>query len=124
VHETALAEGILRIVREEARRHNVARVTEIHLQVGLLSAVEAQTLSACFELLAEGGIAQGAALKIASAPLSASCTSCGHAFELATRSSFFCPRCRSADIRFEGGYGCSILSISAERAGSTQENPA
>jgi len=123
VHETALAEGILRIVREEARRHNVERVTEIHVQVGLLSAVEEQTLNACFELLAEGGVAQGAALKIASEPLSAGCASCGHTFELVTRS-FFCPCCRSADIRFEGGHGCTIRSISAERADPAQENPA
>jgi hydrogenase nickel incorporation protein HypA/HybF len=123
VHETALAAGIMRIVREEACRHNVERVTEIHLQVGLLSAVEEQTLSACFALLAEGGVAQGAALKIASAPLPASCANCGHTFVLADRS-FCCPRCLSADIRFEGGHGCTIQSISAERAGSAQENPA
>ena len=122
MHETAFAAGILRIVREEARRHKVARVTEIHLQVGLLNAVEAQSLSACFALLAEGSAAQGAALKIASAPLPARCAGCGHSFELASRS-FFCPRCRSADIHFQGGYGCTIQSISAERACSDQENP-
>jgi hydrogenase nickel incorporation protein HypA/HybF len=122
VHETALAAGIVRIVREEARRHNVARITEIHVQVGLLSAVEAHSLSACFELLAEGSVAQGAALKIANAPLPVRCASCGHTFELATRS-FFCPRCRSADIRFGGGYGCTIQSISAEHADSGQESP-
>ena len=120
VHETALAAGILRIVREEARRHKVARITDIHLQVGLLSAVEAHSLSACFELLAEGSVAQGAALKITSAHLPARCQSCGHAFELASRS-FFCPRCRSADLDFEGGHGCTIQSLSAERPDSEQE---
>ena len=120
MHETTFAAGILRIAREEARRHKVARITEIHLRVGLLSAVEAQSLRACFELLAEGGVAQGAVLNIANALLPARCASCGHRFELATRS-FFCPRCRSADIRFQGGHGCTIQSISAERA--DRENP-
>ena len=115
MHETAFAAGILRIVREEARRHKVARITEIHLQVGLLSAVEEHGLRACFELLAEGSVAQGAVLKTASAPLPASCASCGHTFELLTRS-FFCPRCRSAEIQVQGGHGCTIQSISAERA--------
>lgn len=122
MHETAFAVGILRIAREEARRHNVARITEVHLLLGLLSAVEAQSLSACFELLAEGSIAQGAALRIAHAPLPARCASCGHGFELAERS-FFCPRCRSADLHWEGGHGCTIQSISAELADSEQENP-
>jgi hydrogenase nickel incorporation protein HypA/HybF len=122
MHETALADGILRIVREEAHRHNVARITEIRLQLGLLSAVEAHALRACFELLAEGGVAQGAALKIATAPLSAHCASCGHSFELASRA-FFCPCCRSADISFEGGHGCTIQSIGAECANSEQEIP-
>jgi hydrogenase nickel incorporation protein HypA/HybF len=120
VHETAFAAGILRIVREEARRHNVSRITEIHLQVGRLSAVEEQGLRACFELLAEGGVAQGAILKTANAPLPARCANCGQSFELVTRS-FCCPRCRSADIRFQGGHGCTIQSISAERA--DQESP-
>ena len=122
MHETALAAGIMRIVREEARRYNVARITKIDLQVGLLSAVEAQTLSACFELLAEDSVAQGAVLKIATVPLPAYCTSCGQVFELAARS-FVCPRCRSSDIHFEGGQGCTIRSISAERADSEQERP-
>ena len=122
MHETALAAGIMRIVREEARRHNVARITEIHLQVGLLSAVEAQSLNACFELLAEGSVAQGAVLKIENAPLPASCKDCGHIFELASRS-FFCPHCQSADIEFEGGHGCTIRSISAECADIAQESP-
>jgi len=122
VHETALAAGIMRIVREEARRHNVARITEIHLQVGLLSAVEAQSLNACFELLAEGSVAQGAVLKIVNAPLPACCKDCGHIFELASRS-FFCPCCQSADIEFEGGHGCTIRSISAECADTAQESP-
>jgi hydrogenase nickel incorporation protein HypA/HybF len=122
MHETALAAGMLRIVREEARRHRVARITEIHLQLGLLSAVETHSLSACFKLLAEGSVAQGAVLEIACAPLPAQCKSCGHRFELLTRS-FFCPCCRSADIHFEGGHGCTIQSISVERADSAQESP-
>jgi hydrogenase nickel incorporation protein HypA/HybF len=102
-------------VREEALRHKAARITEIHLQVGLLSAVEAHSLRACFELLAEDSVAHGAVLRITNAPLPALCTSCGQDFELTSRS-FLCPHCRSADIHFEGGYGCTIQSLSAERA--------
>jgi len=123
VHETALASGILRIVHEEALRHKVARITEIHLQVGLLSAVEAHSLRACFELLAEDSVAQGAVLQITNAPLPARCASCGQSFELTSRS-FLCPHCRSADLHFEGGYGCTIQSLSAEHADAEeQENP-
>jgi len=120
MHETALAAGILRIVCEEGKRCHVTRITEIHLRVGLLSAVEEHSLSACFELLAEGSIAQGAALNIATAALPAQCKNCGHTCTLATRS-FVCPRCQSPDIHFEGGHGCTIQSISAERADLEQE---
>lgn len=123
MHETALAEGILRIVRGEAKRCGVRRVTEIRLAVGLLSAVEAESLRACFELLAEGGVAEGAKLRIDPAPLPARCRSCGHGFELHVRR-FVCPRCSGPELDLDGGRGCLIRSISAECIDDTEENTA
>ena len=115
---------MLRVVRDEALRHNVTRVTEITLRVGLFSAVEEETLRACFELLAEGGIAEGAALRVEIEPLPAHCAACGHEFELSDRRRFVCPRCMNAEINFNGVHGCTIQSISAECAAENEEEPA
>ena len=123
MHETALAEGLLRIVRQEAERCKVARVTDIHLRVGLLSAIEAHTLGACFEILAAGSVAESARLHVEQAPLSAHCANCDEHFTL-TRRAFYCPHCESPEISFEGGHGCTIQSISAESAELEQEIPA
>ncbi len=114
MHETALAQGILRIVLEEAKKHGVRRITEIRLRIGLLSSVEAHALCACFELLAEKSAAEGAALEVEKAPLPARCAECGQAFELTVRR-FVCPHCGGADITFSGGRECEIVSISAEK---------
>ena len=45
---------MMHILEDEARRHNVSRITRVRLSVGLFTAVEPKTLEACFELYAEG----------------------------------------------------------------------
>ena len=68
----------------------VSRIAEFQCELGLLACVEAQTLTACFELLAEGTLAEGAKLTLACAPLPCTCNQCGHEFSL-TQRHFVCP---------------------------------
>jgi hypothetical protein len=44
MHEMALAESILNIVEETARRQGAARVTEVRLEIGELANVESEAL--------------------------------------------------------------------------------
>ena len=57
----------------------------ITCELGLISCVEPQTLKGCFEILAQGGMAEGAELILQTAPLPCRCTDCGHTFELHRR---------------------------------------
>ncbi len=112
MHETSLAAGLLRIITEEAHKHKVERIVRLRLGLGLLACIEAQTLMACFELLAENTVAHGAQVDIEIEPLPCTCLHCKAHFSLNKRA-FICPSCHSKQLDFSGGHGCTILSITA-----------
>lgn len=120
MHEASLVEGILRVALDSLRDFEAAnateapaRIREIVCEAGLLACVEEATLSACFELYAEGTPAEGALLTVRRAPLECVCQECGNHFSLESRH-FFCPRCQSGKIQLQGGSGLSIISINVE----------
>ena len=99
MHEATLVQGLLDMAIKAVNEHNTAnpespvvRIEEFQCELGLLACVEAQTLTACFELLAEGTLAEGAKLTLTSAPLACNCHQCGHECGLAQRH-FVCPSC-------------------------------
>ena len=80
MHEASIVAGMMHILEDEARRHNVSRITRVRLSVGLFTAVEPKTLEACFELYAEGTAAEGAELDITTVPAEGRCLSAGTDF--------------------------------------------
>ena len=121
MHETALVEGLLRIVAEEAVRHEqrtgrrIARITSITLETGLFSAVEPSTLTACFELAAEGTLAHDAELLIERVPAQALCDACGAPFPM-SRLRDRCPHCQGPPASWQGGQECRIIHLEVEEA--------
>ena len=132
MHEASLVQGLLNVASRAVEEHNApvdarraagdaragrkaARITRLTCSLGLLSCVEPQTLTACFELLAEGTLAEGAQLLLTTEPLPCRCEECGAAFELCERR-FVCPACGSDALRFHGGHGMTMtgLDVTAE----------
>ena len=60
MHETAIIAGLLRILETQAAQHGATRIVRVTVKVGRLRAVEPQQLRACFEVFAEGSLADGA----------------------------------------------------------------
>ena len=119
MHEASLVQGLLNVACRAAgdarAGRKAARITRLTCSLGLLSCVEPQTLTACFELLAEGTLAEGAQLLLTTEPLPCRCEECGAAFELCERR-FVCPACGSDALRFHGGHGMTMtgLDVTAE----------
>ena len=120
MHEASLVQGLLDMALKAVEEHNAAhpdnralRIQEITCDLGLIACVEAQTLTACFELFAEGTLAEGATLTLNTAPLACRCENCGHAFSL-TQRRFVCPACGSENIHFNGGHGLTLQSLRVE----------
>lgn len=113
--------SLLRLVEDEAKRHKAARIVGVRLGVGVFTAVESHTLAACFELLAEGTVAEGAKLTVDLLPAAAACRECGHEFALSSPRQA-CPVCGSAALDSTGGR--DFLLTGLEAAPNKQQGPA
>jgi len=79
VHELGLTQEILEIVTQRAQDRKVTRVV---LEIGKLSCVLPDAIRFCFDLCAEGTIAEGAQLEIVQPPGRGRCRQCGAEFNL------------------------------------------
>lgn len=108
-----MAASILRIVEEEAARHGAQRVCRVVLRAGIFTGIEPHALIACFELLAEGSLAEGARLEVEREPAAAVCEDCGAQFALLQLRAR-CPVCGGDRLRCEGGRGCVVDRIDVD----------
>jgi hydrogenase nickel incorporation protein HypA/HybF len=77
MHEMSLAEGVLQLIEDAARRDGFTRVATVWIEIGRLSGVEPDALAFCFDAVARGSLAEGARLEIVTVPGSGHCVACG-----------------------------------------------
>lgn len=112
MHEFGLCEGVLDAVRQRAGGRKVAG---IRVRFGVRYAVDPESLSQAFSMIAEGTEAAGAEVELITVPATITCADCGFSGEttdvLAT-----CPRCAGADVKISGGDEMVLESIRYEAA--------
>ena len=102
MHELALTEGIIQIVREQAEKNGFDRVLEIRLRVGEYSGIVPECLLEFFPIASRGTPAEGAELVIQPVPASFRCFGCGYRGPIPARTAC-CPECGSTAIRMTAG---------------------
>jgi hydrogenase nickel incorporation protein HypA/HybF len=102
MHEMSIAEGVLVIVEQAARREGVKAVTAVRLEIGRLAAVETDALRMCFASVVHGSVAEGARLEIDEPDGTAWCFGCCKTVPLASRIQP-CPACGSNHLQVNGG---------------------
>jgi hydrogenase nickel incorporation protein HypA/HybF len=112
MHETAIVSGLMRILEQKAAQHGVVRISQVLLKVGRLCAVEPQQLMACFEMFAEGTVAEGAELVIDVICVRGRCRQCATEFDV-PRYRFECSSCGGNDIEVIQGQEMYIESFEA-----------
>ncbi len=110
MHEVALAEGILRIVQDVARRHGATRVATVTLEIGSLAHVEPRALAFCFDAVARRTPTEGARLASETVPGVAWYMPCGERVPLAKLGDA-CPRCGSYQVQVVGGEEMRVKDI-------------
>lgn len=114
MHESSMAMSILQIVTEEARKAASGNVVEVRLCVGELAGVEEVTLTACFQMLAEGTLAHKARLAITRIAATGVCLACGASVRRQGLS-MRCPTCETASIRLATGRELYVEGIEVEQ---------
>jgi hydrogenase nickel incorporation protein HypA/HybF len=110
MHETALAESVIRIVEETARKNAAAAVRTVRLEIGRLSHVEPAALRFAFDVVKRNGLAHGARLEIVATDGTAWCMKCSQIVSLA-RLGDACPRCGSYQLQVTAGDEMRVKEI-------------
>ena len=114
MHESSIAQGILRVVLE-ALQSPARRVCAIHVVVGALTGVEEQSLSLWLEELSQGTAAQDAKLVMRRLPAQLACRACGYTgpYDGSDVVPPLCPTCGKL-VRLSGGQELFVESVEIE----------
>ena len=113
MHEMSIAESIVEIAEEAARREGAFRVRTVFAKIGELAGVEIEALRFCWEAVTREGPAAGAGLDITRIPGQAWCLHCSETIALC--SSFApCPRCGGDQLAITGGTEMRVREIEVE----------
>ena len=113
MHEMSLAEGVLQLVEDTARRENARRVKLVVLEIGRMSSVEPEALKFCFDAVTQDGIAQGARLEIIAVAGAGWCMQCAQTVPMSELYGA-CPKCGSHQVQATEGTEMRVKEIEIE----------
>ncbi len=114
MHEMAIVQNILEILEQEAKLYNAKKIVRVSLEFGALTGVMPAAITFGFEVLAKGGIAEGAEVDITIVPIKVYCMDCGKEMVLEVYQPF-CPVCSSASLQIiQGRDEMRIASLEVE----------
>jgi hydrogenase nickel incorporation protein HypA/HybF len=101
MHELSIVSSVVESVSDSLEKYPGARVTEVRLKVGALSAVVEDSLQFCYGIATEGTPLEGSRLVVKILPVMVHCEACGADGEIESLQSFRCPDCGepASDIR-------------------------
>lgn len=113
MHEYGIAQSIMEIVLDEAKKARARSVKMISLKVGELAGVLPDSLSFCFEFLARSTIAEHATLTIEKVPARGRCVQCNQVF-LIDQNRYQCELCGNSRIELVSGKELQIDRLEIE----------
>ena len=113
MHELAVTQSMLDIVRRHAEQAHAKRVLSIRLVVGELSSIVDDSVQFYFDYLGQNTIAEGAKLVFERLPVKLGCGGCGHQWH-PTSADWTCPACGVAQARPVAGMEFYVDSIEVE----------
>jgi hydrogenase nickel incorporation protein HypA/HybF len=116
MHELSIISSVVESVIDSLAAYPGARVIEVRLRVGALSAVVEDSLQFCFELATRDTPLEGSKLVVKIVPVMVHCTACGADGELESLRSFRCPHCGEPATDVRQGRELEIEAIEIEEA--------
>ena len=113
MHEVSIAQGLMKILEDETKKHGVSLVTRVHVRIGELATCVPDALTFAFEIVSEGTVAEGAKLKIEVVPARGRCDKCDIQFDVDS-AMFLCPQCGGVAAEIVSGKELDVAEIEAE----------
>lgn len=114
MHELAVTESILGIVRRHAEAAGARRVTAIHLTIGELTGFVDDSIQFYFDFASQDTLAEGATLTFNRVPARARCHQCDQEFQPDPGKLWTCPNCGAVGGAVVAGREFSVDSIEIE----------
>jgi hydrogenase nickel incorporation protein HypA/HybF len=116
MHELSVMKSILDIVLKHAENYGVRKVRAIHLEVGLLSDLEAEWMQRYFDYLSKDTLAEKARLEIKWIPIVLQCQDCNESFEAERKRlhDIACPSCGQKRLTLFSGREYRIKNMEVE----------
>ncbi|HWG19209.1 MAG TPA: hydrogenase maturation nickel metallochaperone HypA [Terracidiphilus sp.] len=121
MHELSIVSSVVDSVAETLEGYPGARLLEVRLRVGALSAVVEDSLQFCWGIVTEGtgpektGL-EGSRLVVRVVPVTVHCGACGKDGELESLRDFRCPNCGAPASDVRQGRELEIEAIEIEEA--------
>lgn len=113
MHEVTIAQGLIKMLEEETKKHGASRIKEVNVKVGELSNCVPDALLFAFETSTVGTVAEGAKLHIEHVPARGRCDNCDLEFEVES-AIFLCPRCNQITSEIVSGKELDLIDFEAE----------
>lgn len=113
MHELSLAESLIDVMEDEAKKQHFLKVRKLFLEIGALSSVDPEALRFGFECAAQGTLAEGAALEVTRVPGEAWCLHCHTTITLSEYGEA-CPHCHGWQLHVTGGQQFQLISLEVE----------
>ena len=113
MHEMSLCQNMMKIIEQECEKQDVSQVTDLWLEIGVLSCVEKSSLEFCFEIICRGTVADGCKLHFIDVPAQAWCWQCSTMVELSTTQAS-CPHCGGTHFQMQQGNELRIKEMAVK----------
>ncbi|TWT41939.1 Hydrogenase/urease nickel incorporation protein HypA [Phycisphaerae bacterium RAS1] len=113
MHELAIAQQLVELAGEHARRAGARRVTRLNCRIGALRRLESDLMSSAFEIARAGTACEEAELVVECVPIRARCPICAQVFAVADWN-WRCPDCAVEGEPLPGGDELELISIDAD----------
>lgn len=110
MHELSIAQSIVQLAEQQARKHQASEIEELELEIGSLAGVELQTLMFALESSVKGTMLERARIVRHDIAGEARCGDCEAVFPVETLFSP-CPQCGSYYVKIVRGKELKVKSI-------------
>ncbi len=115
MHELGIMMKVLDVALRVAEENGAKEVTEINIDLGIMSGIVPKHAQKFFELIAKDTVAANAVLNFYDVPARFVCRDCG--FRMAVNKpdvEFHCKRCGSGNLFLEDGAGFHMTSVAVK----------
>ncbi len=113
MHELSLAQSVVSLLLQEARRHDIGSIQQVCLRVGALRAVVPELLQTGLELVSRGTPAEGARFLVEQVPGQARCARCRATYAVEDLL-LVCPACGALGGEILAGQELQLLEFDGE----------